>query len=71
MHILDQKPAQLRMEPTSKFRSVEIDWWLPRAVSTGIKWPEREANHSPPSSAEYKNTCSYTSIPRMSSWHGA
>jgi hypothetical protein len=28
----------------------------------GIKWPGREANHSPPSSAEAKNAWSYTSI---------
>jgi hypothetical protein len=26
--------------------------WVPGAVSLGVKWPEREADHSPPSSAE-------------------
>jgi hypothetical protein len=25
-----------------------------RDLSLGVKWPEREANHSPPSSAEVK-----------------
>jgi hypothetical protein len=27
---------------------------VPAALSTGVKWPEREANHSPPTSAEVK-----------------
>jgi hypothetical protein len=35
----------------------------PRALSLGIKRPEREAYHLPPSGAEVKNTCSYTSTP--------
>jgi hypothetical protein len=33
------------------------------ALSLGIKRPGREPNHSPPSSAEVKNTLRYTSIP--------
>jgi hypothetical protein len=33
-------------------------------ISLGIKRPEREADHSPPSSAEVKNAWSYTSIPQ-------
>jgi hypothetical protein len=32
-------------------------------LSMGVKWPGREANHSPPSSAEVKNAWNYTSIP--------
>jgi hypothetical protein len=32
-----------------------------RALSPGIKRPRREADHSPPSSAEFKNAWSYTS----------
>jgi hypothetical protein len=28
--------------------------WLPEALSLGVKWPGREADHSPPSSAEVK-----------------
>jgi hypothetical protein len=35
--------------------------WVPRALSLGIKWPGREADHSLPSSAEIKNAWSYTS----------
>jgi hypothetical protein len=31
------------------------------AVSAAVKGPEREASHSPPSSAEVKNVWSYTS----------
>jgi len=34
-----------------------------RALSQGIKWPGREADRSPPSSAKVKNAWSYTSIP--------
>jgi hypothetical protein len=37
--------------------------WVPGALSMGVKWPEREADHSPPSSAEVRNEWSYTSIP--------
>jgi hypothetical protein len=33
-----------------------------RAVTAGEKWPGRETDHSPPSSTEVKNACSYTSI---------
>jgi hypothetical protein len=35
----------------------------PGALSLGIKRPGREADHSPPSSAEVKNAWSYTSTP--------
>jgi hypothetical protein len=37
--------------------------WVSVAISPGIKRPGREADHSPPSSAEVKNACSYTSTP--------
>jgi hypothetical protein len=37
--------------------------WAPGALSLGVKRPGREADHSPPSSAEVKNAWSYTSIP--------
>jgi hypothetical protein len=40
--------------------------WVPGALSPGVKWPGREADRSPPSSAEVKNAWSYTS-----SWRGA
>jgi hypothetical protein len=35
--------------------------WVPGALSLGVKRPVREADHSPPSSAEVKNAWSYTS----------
>jgi hypothetical protein len=38
--------------------------WVPGALSVGAKRPGREADHSPPSSAEVKNTWSYNSIPQ-------
>jgi hypothetical protein len=37
--------------------------WVAGALSLGVKWPGREADHSPPSSAEVKNAWSYTSTP--------
>jgi hypothetical protein len=37
--------------------------WVPGALSLGVKRPGREADHSPPSSAEVKNSWSYTSTP--------
>jgi hypothetical protein len=37
--------------------------WVPGAFSLGAKRPGREADHSPPSSAEIKNAWSYTSNP--------
>jgi hypothetical protein len=38
--------------------------WVPGALSLGIKRPGREADHSPPSSAEVKNAWSYNSTPK-------
>jgi hypothetical protein len=38
--------------------------WLPWALSLGVKWPGREADHLPPASAEIKNTWSYISTPQ-------
>jgi hypothetical protein len=35
--------------------------WVPEAFSLGVKRPGREADHSPPSSAEVKNVWGYTS----------
>jgi hypothetical protein len=37
--------------------------WVPRALSPVIRQPKRDADHSPPSSAEVKNAWSYTSTP--------
>jgi hypothetical protein len=37
--------------------------WAPGALSLVVKRPVREADHSPPSSAEVKNAWNYTSTP--------
>jgi hypothetical protein len=37
---------------------------VPGAVSLRVKWLGREADHSPPSSAEVKNAWSYTPLPQ-------
>jgi hypothetical protein len=39
--------------------------WVPGALSLGVKRPEREADHSPPSSAKVRNAWSYTSTPPL------
>jgi hypothetical protein len=36
--------------------------WVP-----GVKWPEREPDHSPPSGAEVKNSVAIPPLPRTSS----
>jgi hypothetical protein len=37
--------------------------WIPGAISPGVKLPGREADHSPPASAEVKKMWIYTSTP--------
>jgi putative component of membrane protein insertase Oxa1/YidC/SpoIIIJ protein YidD len=44
--------------------------WVAGAFSLGVKWPEHEADHSPPSSGMVKNVCSYTPTPSKR-LHGA
>jgi hypothetical protein len=39
--------------------------WVPGAFYLGAKRPSREADHPPPSSAEVKKACSYTSTPTI------
>jgi hypothetical protein len=46
--------------------------WVPVAFSLGIKLPGREANHSPPSSAEVLECVEiYLHSPNTPSWRGA
>jgi hypothetical protein len=46
--------------------------WVPDALSLGVKWPVREADHSPPSSAEVKEWLElYLHAPNTPSWLGA
>jgi len=40
------------------------NYWVPGALSPGVKWPLREAEHSPPRSSEVRNAWSYTSTPQ-------
>jgi hypothetical protein len=45
--------------------------WVPGALSLGVKRPGREADHSPPSSAEVKECVElYLTFPRTLSWSG-
>jgi hypothetical protein len=46
--------------------------WIPGALSLGVKRPGREADHSPPSSAEGKNVWSGETVTGMwnfKRWH--
>jgi hypothetical protein len=57
-----QRPDQFRSPPgllPNKYRG-----FLPR----GIKWPGREANHSPPTSAKITNEWNYTFTPPVSNF---
>jgi hypothetical protein len=46
--------------------------WVPGALSLGVKRQGREADHSPPFSAEVNNARSYISTPPIPpSWRGA
>jgi hypothetical protein len=46
--------------------------WVPGAHSLGVKRPGREADHSPPSSAEVKECVDlYIHSPNTPSWRGA
>jgi hypothetical protein len=46
--------------------------WVPGALSLGVKRPGREADHSPPSSAEVKECVElYLHSPITLSWRGA
>jgi len=38
--------------------------WVLGAFTLGVKWPGREADQSPPSSAEVRNAWIYTSTPQ-------
>jgi hypothetical protein len=44
--------------------------WVPVALSLGVKRQGREADHSPPFSAEVKNEWRYTSTPLYQCLHG-
>jgi hypothetical protein len=35
---------------------ISMAQWVPGAFSPGVKWPGREADRSPPTSAEVKKT---------------
>jgi len=40
--------------------------WVPGDTSPGLKQPENEADHSPPSIAEVRNSWSYITVPPVS-----
>jgi hypothetical protein len=46
--------------------------WVPGALSMGVKWPGRESDHSPPSSAKVKGCVQlYLHSPDTPSWRRA
>jgi hypothetical protein len=51
-------PSRSALEPTQP--TIQ---WVRGGLSLGVKWPGREADHSPQCSVEVKNVWSYTSTP--------
>jgi hypothetical protein len=45
--------------------------WVTETLPLGVKRPKREADHSPPSSAEVKKAWSYVSTRNTPSWRDA
>jgi hypothetical protein len=43
--------------------------WVLGALSPGVKWQGREADHLPPSSVKVKKGGAIPPLPHMSSWH--
>jgi hypothetical protein len=64
------KNVFLSISSRSALGSTPIQWVL-GAVSRAVKWPGREADHAPPSSAEVKKMCICTSTLHTPSWHSA
>jgi hypothetical protein len=44
--------------------------WVSGALLLGVMRPDREADHSPPSSSEVQNDGAVPPLPHTSSWHG-
>jgi len=59
---ISSRPALEPTQPPSQ--------WVPEVLSRRVKRQEREADHSPPSSAENENEWSCAFIPHTS-WSGA
>jgi hypothetical protein len=45
--------------------------WVPGTIYLGVKLPKREADHSPPSSAEVKKCGAIPPRPRVLCWRNA
>jgi hypothetical protein len=60
---IESRPALGHTQPSIQ--------WVSGALSLGAKWLRREADHSPPSSAEVKNGGAIPPLPHKSSWRGA
>ena len=57
VYIFSPKTSRLALGPTHPPLH-----WVPGALYPEVKWPGREVDHSPPSSAEVRNARSYTSF---------
>lgn len=79
---LSTKELKFKSQKSQEFpllKVVQIDFgacqhptqWVSVALSLGVKRPGCEAEQSPPSSAEDKNTWVYISTPHMASWLSA
>jgi hypothetical protein len=60
---MSSKPALVPINPPI--------YWVPGVLSSGVKIPVHETDHSPLPGAEVKKMLIRASTPRMSSWHSA
>jgi hypothetical protein len=65
-NVLFSKSSTLTLEPTQTPTQ-----WVSEALSPGVKRQGREADLSPPTSAEVKKIWIYTSTPHTPSWGSA
>jgi hypothetical protein len=69
---LDDRGVGVRVPVGSRILSTKPPvQWVPGALSSGVKRPEREVDHSPPTSAKVKKMWIYISTPHTPSWRSA
>jgi hypothetical protein len=67
----DSRQGKIFLFPTASRPALRPTQWVSGEISPGAKRLGREADHSPPSSAEVKNGGAMPSLPHTSSSHSA
>jgi hypothetical protein len=66
----DSNPLSSSPQPSGHFKVMPSYPMGTGGSFPGVKRPDREADHSPPSSAEVKECVAITPLPNPSSWRG-